>query len=186
VVLLRGDLLDVDKCRGLVNQCLQSFGRLDVLINNASTFYPTPVGHATGDEWEDLMGVNLRAPFFLSQQAAPELKKQAGCIVNMVDIYGSVGLKDHVVYSAAKAGLIALTRSLARELAPEVRVNAVAPGAILWPEGDADELAHQRIVSATPLKRTGTPEEIGEAVLFLVRDATFTSGHVLPVDGGRS
>lgn len=185
VVLMKGDLLDIDKCRGVIHQCIQSFGRLDVVVNNASTFYPTPVGEVTGDQWEDLLGMNLRAPFFLTQEAAPELRRNGGCVVNMVDVYGRTPLKDHPVYSVAKAGLIALTRSLARELAPEVRVNAIAPGAILWPEGDDNELAHQRIVSSTPLKRTGNPEEIAEAVMFLINGATFTSGHVLPVDGGR-
>ncbi len=186
VILVRGDLLDVDKNRQLISQCMQTFGRLDVIVNNASTFYPTPLGHATPAEWEDLMGTNLRAPYFLVQEAAGELKKNQGCVVNMVDIHGRIPLKDHVIYSTAKAGLIALTRALATELAPEVRVNAVAPGAILWPQSDDDELAHQRIISNTPLKRTGSPEEIAEAVLFLVEKAGFTSGHVFPVDGGRS
>lgn len=186
VVLVRGDLLDIDKSRQLVNQCLQSCGRLDVVVNNASTFYPTPMGDATAADWENLMGTNLRAPFFLVQEAAAALRKNHGCVVNLVDIYGQAPLKDHVVYSTAKAGLIALTRALAAELAPEVRVNAVAPGAILWPQGDDDELAHQRIISNTPLKRTGSAEEIAEAVLFLIEGAQFTSGHVLPVDGGRS
>lgn len=186
VILVKGNLLDVAKSRDLVNQCMQSFGRLDVIINNASTFYPTRLGDATTEDWEELMGVNMRAPFFLTQEAAPELRKNAGCVVNMVDVHGRVPLKDHIVYSAAKAGLIALTRALARELAPEARVNAVAPGAILWPEGDDNEVAHQRIVSNTPLKRTGTPEEIADAIMFLITDATFTSGHVFPVDGGRS
>lgn len=186
VILVRGDLLDVDKNRQLVSQCVQTFGRLDVIVNNASTFYPTPLGAATSVDWESLMGTNLRAPFFLVQEAAAELRKNHGCVVNMVDIHGWAPLKDHIVYSTAKAGLIALTRALAAELAPAVRVNAVAPGAILWPESDDDELAHQRIISNTPLKRTGSPEEIADAVLFLVRDARFTSGHVFPVDGGRS
>lgn len=186
VILVRGDLLDVDKNRQLVSQCMQTFGRLDLIVNNASTFYPTPLGHATPAEWEDLMGTNLRAPFFLVQEAAAELKKNHGCVVNLVDIHGRIPLKDHAIYSTAKAGLIALTRALATELAPEVRVNAVAPGAILWPQSDDDELAHQRIISNTPLKRTGSPEEIAEAVLFLVEKAGFTSGHVFPVDGGRS
>jgi len=186
VVLVRGDLLDVDKCRGLVNQCKHSFGRLDVIVNNASTFYPTPLGDATPEDWEDLVGVNLRSPFFLVQEAAPELRRNGGCVVNMVDVHGQLPLRDHIIYSTAKAGLIALTRGLARELGPEVRVNAVAPGAILWPEGDDNELAHQRIVSNTPLRRIGSPKEIAEAVFFLVADATFTSGHVLPVDGGRT
>ncbi|HSH43272.1 MAG TPA: pteridine reductase [Arenicellales bacterium] len=186
VVLVRGDLLDVDKCRHLVSQCIQSCGRLDVIVNNASTFRPTPLGRASAADWEELVGSNLRAPFFLVQEAAAELKKNHGCVVNLVDIYGRLPLRDHAIYSAAKGGLIALTRALAAELAPEARVNAVAPGAILWPQGDDDELSHQRIISNTPLKRTGSPEEIAEAVLFLVQGAGFTSGHVLPVDGGRS
>lgn len=186
VVLVRGDLLDVDKSRHLVSQCIQTFGRLDVIINNASSFYPTPLGDATAADWENLMGTNLRAPFFLVQEAAPELRKNHGCVVNMVDIYGRTPLKDHVIYSVAKAGLVALTRTMATELAPDVRVNAVAPGAVLWPQGDSDELAHQRVISNTPLKRTGTPEEIADAVMFLIMSAGFTSGHVLPVDGGRS
>jgi len=185
VVLIRGDLVDVDKTRHLVSQCIESCGRLDVIVNNASSFYPTPLGDATADDWEDLMGTNLRAPFFLVQEAAPELRRNHGCVVNLVDIHGQTPLKGHIIYSTAKAGLIALTRALAAELAPEVRVNAVAPGAILWPQGDDDELARQRIISNTPLKRTGSPEEIAEAVLFLVQGAGFTSGHVLPVDGGR-
>lgn len=184
-VLVKGDLLDVEKSRHLVIQCVQAFGRLDVIVNNASTFFPTPLGEASLETWETLMGINLRAPFFLVQEAAPELRKHRGCVVNMVDVYGFAPLKDHIVYSTAKAGLIALTRALARELAPEVRVNAVAPGAILWPEGDDNELAHQRIISNTPLKRTGSPEEIAEAVLFLIAGAGFTTGHVFPVDGGR-
>lgn len=186
VILVRGDLLDVDKNRQLISQCIQTFGRLDVIVNNASTFHPTPLGGAGAADWENLMGTNLRAPFFLVQEAAAELRKNHGCVVNMVDIHGWTPLKDHVIYSTAKAGLIALTRALASELAPEVRVNAVAPGAILWPDSDDDELGHQRVISNTPLKRTGSPEEVAEAVLFLVRDAGFTSGHVFPVDGGRS
>lgn len=185
VVLIRGDLVDIDKTRHLVSQCIESCGRLDVIVNNASSFYPTPLGGATAADWEDLMGTNLRAPFFLVQEAAPELRRNHGCVVNLVDIHGQTPLKGHIIYSTAKAGLIALTRALAAELAPEVRVNAVAPGAILWPQGDDDELARQRIISNTPLKRTGAPEEIAEAVLFLVQGAGFTSGHVLPVDGGR-
>ncbi|MFZ0486727.1 MAG: pteridine reductase [Arenicellales bacterium] len=184
-VLVKGDLLEVDKSRHLVGQCVQAFGRLDVIVNNASTFYPTPLGDVSPEDWEALMGVNLRAPFFLAQEAATELRKNRGCVVNMVDIYGLSPLKNHIVYSTAKAGLIALTRALARELAPEVRVNAVAPGAILWPEGDDNEVAHQRIISTTPLKRIGSPEEVADAVLFLIGGAGFTTGHVLPVDGGR-
>ena len=186
VVLVKGELLDIGKTRHLVGQCIQAFDRLDVVINNASLFRPTPLGSVTASDWESLVGTNLRAPFFLVQEAAAELRRNQGCVVNMVDIYGRTPLKDHVVYSVAKAGLISLTRALARELAPEARVNAVAPGAILWPEGDDNELAHQRIISNTPLKRTGAPREIADAVLFLICGARFTTGHVFPVDGGRS
>lgn len=185
VVLVCGDLLDVDKVRHLVNQCARTFGRLDAVINNASSFHPTPLGEASAGDWEDLMGTNLRAPFFLIQEAAAALRRHHGCVVNIADLHGQRPLRGHAVYSTAKAGLIALTRALALELAPEVRVNAVAPGAILWPQGDDDELAHQRIISHTPLRRTGTPQEIAEAVVFLVQQAGFTTGHVLPVDGGR-
>ncbi|MGA8258737.1 MAG: pteridine reductase [Arenicellales bacterium] len=185
VVLVKGELLDVSKTRHLASQCIQAFSRLDVVVNNASLFHPTPLGSVTASEWETIMGVNLRAPFFLVQEAAAELRRNQGCVVNLVDIYGRVPLKDHIVYSIAKAGLIALTRALARELAPEVRVNAVAPGAILWPEGDDNEVAHQRIISNTPLKRVGSPQDIAEAVLFLVSGAGFTTGQVIPVDGGR-
>lgn len=185
VVLVKGDLLDIGKTRHLVGQCVQTFGRLDVVVNNASIFSASPLGSVAATDWENLMGVNLRAPFFLCQEAAAELRRNQGTIVNMVDLYGRTPLKDYAVYSVAKAGLIALTRALARDLAPEVRVNAVAPGAIMWPEGDDNELGHQRIISNTPLKRIGSPDDIADAVLFLVARAGFTTGHVFPVDGGR-
>lgn len=177
VVLVKGDLLDIDKSRDLLRQCLQALGRLDVVINNDSSFYPMALGEASGADWETLMGSNLRPPIFLLQEAAPELRKQHGCVVNLVDVYAARPLKDHPIYSTAKAGLVALTRSLARELAPEVRVNAVVPGAILWPEGDDNELAHQRITTNTRLKRAGTPGEIADAVMFLAVAARFTTGH---------
>jgi len=186
VVLVKGDLLDNHKITHLIQEAIKVNARLDALVNNASSFFPTPIGSTSEEDWNDLIGTNLKAPYFLSQAAAPELRKRYGCIVNIADIYGERPLKNHSVYSIAKAGLIMLTRSLARELAPEVRVNAVAPGAVLWPENDRDRVAQQRIVSRTPLKRTGTPAEIARAVLFLIRDAEFVSGHVIPVDGGRS
>ncbi len=186
VVLVKGDLLDNHKIIHLIQEAIQVNARLDALVNNASSFFPTPIGSTSEEDWNNLIGTNLKAPYFLSQAAAPELRKRRGCIVNIADIYGERPLKNHSVYSIAKAGLIMLTRSLARELAPEVRVNAVAPGAVLWPENDRDRVAQQRIVSRTPLKRTGTPAEIARAVLFLIRDAEFVSGHVIPVDGGRS
>lgn len=186
VVLIKGNLLDFHKITHLAKESIKVFSRLDAVVNNASSFFPTPVGRTSEDDWNDLFGTNLKAPFFLAQAAAPELRKTQGAIVNIADVYGVRPLKNHAVYSTAKAGLIMLTRALARELAPEVRVNAVAPGAILWPENDDDEVARQRLISRTPLKRMGTPQEIAETVAFLIRDARFISGHVIPVDGGRS
>jgi pteridine reductase len=185
VVLLNGDLLNNGVLTNLVYETIEAFGRLDVLINNASTFYPTPVGEATEKDWEDLVGTNLKAPFFLSQAASAPLAANEGCIVNIADIYGDRPLKNHPIYSAAKAGLIMLTKSLARELAPKVRVNAIAPGVILWPEKDLDDMAKQRMISSTPLKRSGNPEDIARTVLFLIRDAEFITGQVMAVDGGR-
>ena len=186
VVLVKGDLLDNRKITHLVHEAVEVHSRLDAVINNAATFFPTPIGATTDDDWNNLIGTNLKAPFFLSQAAAQALRKSGGCIVNIVDIYGDRPLRNHVVYSTAKAGLIMLTRALARELAPEVRVNAVAPGAILWPENDHDEVAQQRIISRTPLKRMGTPRDIAQAVRYLIRDARFVSGQTITVDGGRS
>jgi pteridine reductase len=186
VALVQADLLDLRAMTPLVADTLARFARLDALVNNASSFYATPVGGITGAAWDDLVGTNLRAPLFLAQAAAPALKKAQGAIVNIADIHAERPLKNYVVYSIAKAGLVALTRSLARELAPEVRVNAVAPGPILWPEdGSFDELARQRIVSHTPLRREGTPEDIAKAVHFLLADAPYVTGETIAVDGGR-
>ena len=187
VVLVQANLLEIDKLKAIVKDALAGWGRLDALINNASSFYPTPIGKATEQDWDDLMGSNLKAPFFLSQAAAPALKQQHGAIVNIVDIHADRPLKRYPLYSMAKAGLVMMTKSLACELGPEVRVNAVAPGAILWPEEhDMDDVTKQRILSRTFLKRQGSAEDIADAVLFLIRDARYTSGHVLTVDGGRS
>jgi pteridine reductase len=170
----------------LIDQTVQSFGRLDALINNAASFYPTPIGEITPEDWENLIGADLRAPLFIAQAAAPALKKTLGAIVNITDIHAERPLKNYVLYSIAKAGLVGLTRSLARELAPEVRVNAVAPGPILWPDDDAfDELSRQRIISHTPLRREGTPEDIAKAVHFLLAEATYVTGETINVDGGR-
>ena len=186
VALIQADLLDVAKLPSLVDQTVQRFGKLDALVNNASSFFQTPVGEITPAAWEDLIGTNLRAPLFIAQAAAPALKKTQGAIVNITDIHAERPLKNYVVYSVAKAGLVGLTRSLARELAPEVRVNAVAPGPILWPDDDAfDELSRQRIISHTPLKREGTPEDIAKAVDFLLAEATYVTGDTINVDGGR-
>ena len=186
VALIQADLLDLGKLPSLVEQTVQTFGKLDALVNNASSFFPTPVGEITAENWDDLIGTNLRAPLFLAQAAAPALKKTQGAIVNITDIHAERPLKNYVVYTVAKAGLVGLTRSLARELAPEVRVNAVAPGPILWPDDESfDELSRQRIISHTPLKREGTPDDIAKAVHFLLAEATYVTGETINVDGGR-
>jgi pteridine reductase len=186
VALIQADLLDIAKLPSLVDQTLATFGRLDALINNASSFFATPVGDITPALWDDLIGTNLRAPTFLSQAAALPLRRSQGAIVNITDIHAERPLKGYVVYSLAKAGLSGLTRSLARELAPEVRVNAIAPGPILWPDDDQfDELSRQRIVSHTPLKREGSPDDIARAVSFLLMDAPYVTGTTIAVDGGR-
>jgi len=186
VLLMRGDLNNGEKLlKNLVYETVENFDRLDVLINNASRFYPTPMGEASEAQWDDLLNTNLKAPFFLAQAAAPHLKKVGGCVVNIADIYGDRPLKGYPVYSVAKAGLIMLTQSLARELGPAVRSNAIAPGAILWPEVGLDEMSKQRIVSRTPLKRSGEPDDIARTALFLIRDAGYITGQVIAVDGGR-
>lgn len=183
---VKGDLLAPIAPRALVSAALQRYGRLDVLVNNASTFYPTAVGGIEAAHWEELIGSNLRAPLFLAQEAAPHLAKVQGAIVNITDIHAERPLRGYVVYSVAKAGLAALTRSLALELAPAVRVNAVAPGTIAWPEdGQFEPAERERIIATTPLARTGTPGDIAQAVLYLC-SAPFVTGHVLEVDGGRS
>lgn len=184
--LIQADLLDISSHNTLIQYCIDHFGRLDVLINNASTFYPTPVGEITLQHWDDLIGSNLKAPLFLSQAAMPHLKKHQGSIVNIVDIHADRPLKGHPVYCAAKAGLVMLTKSLARELAPHIRVNAVAPGAILWPEQAMDNDTKESILSRIALKRQGDPAEIAKAVSFLISEGSYTTGHVLTVDGGRS
>jgi pteridine reductase len=186
VALIQADLLDLGKLPSLVDQTVQIFGRLDALVNNAATFYQTPIGEISAEDWENLIGADLRAPLFIAQAAAPALKKTQGAIVNITDIHAERPLKNDVLYSVAKAGLVGLTRSLARELAPEVRVNAVAPGPILWPDDEAfDELSRQRIISHTPLRREGTPEDIAKAVYFLLAEATYVTGETINVDGGR-
>jgi pteridine reductase len=181
-----GDLHDVAGLPALVEATLARFGRLDVLVNNASTFYPTPVGTITPAQFDDLVGTNLRAPLFLSQAAAPALRAARGLILNMVDIHGRRPLRAHPVYSAAKAGLVMLTKSLARELGPEVRVNAIAPGPVLWPDRDLDEALKAEILAKTALKRTGSPEDIARAAYFFAVDAPYVTGQVIAVDGGRS
>ena len=179
------DLLDVHALPGLVAAVLEHFGRLDVLVNNASSFYPTAIGEITAAQFEDLVGTNLRAPLFLSQAAVPALRLTQGLIVNLADIHGLRPLKGHAVYSTAKAGLVMLTQSLARELGPEIRVNAIAPGPVLWPEQPLDDALKAEIVGKTALQRSGSPDDIARTVLFLATSAPFITGQVIAVDGGR-
>lgn len=186
VVLIQADLLETAALSGVIAAACRPWQRLDVLINNASTFYPTPMESAGEADWDDLIGSNLKAPFFLSQAAAPELKKQGGCIVNIVDIHAQRPMKGYPIYSAAKAGLAMLTMALARELGPEIRVNGVAPGAILWPERELRPNTKETIIKRTALKRQGAPADIAKTVLFLIRDADYISGQIINVDGGRT
>lgn len=187
VMLVKADLQEVAGLAEIVKTCVDRFGSLDALVNNASAFYPTPVGTISADDWNELVGANLKAPLFLSQAAAPYLKKNGGCIVNITDIHAERPLKNYVVYSVAKAGLVGLTKSLARELGPEVRVNAVAPGPIAWPEdGSFDEVTRQRVISHTLLKRIGEPDDIARAVYYLIAEAPYVTGQIIAVDGGRS
>jgi pteridine reductase len=181
-----GDLRELDVLPELIAAAVDTFGALDILVNNASTFYPTPVGEITGVDWDDLVGTNLRAPLFLSQAAAPLLASTRGLIINLVDIHASRPLHDHAVYCVAKAGLAMLTRSLARELGPAVRVNGIAPGPVLWPEGGLDADLKAMIVDQTALKRAGTPEDVAGAVVYLATAAPFVTGQIIAVDGGRS
>ena len=180
------DLNDLEALPTLVQSVCDRFGRLDVLVNNASSFYPTPVGSITAGQFEDLIGTNLRAPLFLSQAAAPLLRNTRGLILNLADIHGQRPLRGHPVYAAAKAGLIMLTKSLARELGPEIRVNAIAPGPVLWPEQGIDAGLREEIIGKTALKRGGSPEDIARAAYFFAAEAPYVTGQVLAVDGGRS
>jgi len=185
-ITVGGDIREIDVVERIVAEVTNHAGRLDILVNNASSFYPTPLGTVTEEAWHDLVGSNLKAPLFLAQAALPHLKAARGAIVNIVDIHAQRPLRHYVVYGAAKAGLAMLTRSLAKDLAPEIRVNGVSPGAILWPESGVTESVQQTILKQVPLKRTGSPEDIASAVLYLVRDATYVTGQILAVDGGRS
>lgn len=186
--IIQGDLLNLAVLPSLVQETISHFGRLDVLINNASSYYATEIGEIGDDQWEDLIGSNLKAPLFLSQAAAPELRKQHGCIVNITDMHVERPKKGYIVYSVAKAGLVTLTKSLAHELGPDVRVNAVAPGPVMWPEDNPqfDEVYRQRVISQTLLKRIGEGNDVAKAVRFLIEDAPFVTGQVIAVDGGRS
>ena len=182
----QANLIDTSACEQLVDSVIDWQGRMDALVNNASTFYPTPLGKISAADFEDLVGSNLKAPLFLSQAAWPHLKSSRGSIVNIVDIHAQRPLRQHIVYGAAKAGLVMLTRSLAKELAPDVRVNGIAPGAIEWPASGMSDAVKASIIDQIPLGRTGEPADIANGVLFLVRDASYVSGQVIAIDGGRS
>lgn len=184
-LLLQAELAQTAQLPVLVTSTLAHFGRLDALVNNASAFHPTRIGEATERDWDELFASNAKAPFFLAQAAAPALRASHGAIVNLVDIYAERPLLNHTIYCMAKAALQMMTLSLARELGPEVRVNAVAPGAVLWPESGKAYTDQQTLIASTALKRAGAPEDVAGAVLYLLRDARYTTGQVLRVDGGR-
>jgi len=182
----QADLLNIGSLSALINDVVAWGGRLDGLVNNASSFYPTPVGSIDEEQWDELIGSNLKAPLFLSQAAAPHLRDSGGAIVNIVDIHAERPLRDHAVYGSAKAGLAMLTRSLAKDLAPAVRVNGVAPGAILWPENGMTDTVQKSILDQIPLDRAGDPGDIAGCVLYLLKDASYVTGQIISVDGGRS
>ena len=189
--VIQGDLNDETLYNHLIDQAYQCWQRLDVIVNNASSFFPTPIGSITIDDWNNLINSNMKAPLFLAQAAAPYLKETQGNIINMIDVHAQRPMKDHPVYCAAKAGLAMLTMSLAKELGPEVRVNGVAPGAILWPASDdpnggMPEHTKNLILERTSLKRAGEPIDIAKTVLFLARDADYITGQIIAVDGGRT
>jgi pteridine reductase len=183
---LCADLAETAGLPALIEDAAAWRGRLDILVNNASSFFPTPVGEITEADWDDLIGTNLKAPLFLSQAALPHLRRAHGVIVNIVDIHARRPLRSHSVYGSAKAGLEMLTRALAKDLAPEVRVNGVAPGAILWPEQGLDDTTREAILRQIPLGRVGEPGDVAACVLYLVRDARYVTGEIIAVDGGRS
>lgn len=182
----QADLLDNEAIVTLVRKVVGWGGRLDGLVNNASTFYPTPIGEISAEAWDDLVGSNFKAPLFLSQEAVPHLVRSSGSIINIVDIHAQRPLRNHLVYGPAKAALAMLTRSLAKDLAPDIRVNGVSPGAILWPEDGMTDAAQQSILEQIPLQRAGSPDDIAGCVLFLMRDATYVTGQIISIDGGRS
>lgn len=183
--LVQAELLDIAQHARIMDEVLRQTGRLDILVNNASRFYPTKVGEITEQQWDDLVGINMKVPLFMTQVAQKTLTGNHGCVINMVDIHGLRSLPEHPVYCAAKAGLAMLTQSLARELGPAIRVNGIAPGAILWPEHGMSTDAQQELLSKTALRRAGSLEDIARMVLFLAKDADYITGQIFPVDGGR-
>lgn len=186
--VVRADLLDVPALPQVIEETLKQFGHLDAIVNNASSFYPTPLDKMGEQQWDDLLGTNMKAPLFLAQAAIPELRRRHGCIVNIIDIHADFPMQGHLLYNVAKSGLAALTRALAQELAPQIRVNGISPGVNLWPENEAwhDEEQRRRIIAHTLLKREGKPEDIASTVKFLIADAPYITGQVIAVDGGRS
>ena len=186
--VFQADLLDLNALSQMVREVIAKFGQLDALINNASSFYATPLAEVDDPQWNDLLGTNLKAPLFLAQAAAAELRRRHGTIVNIVDIHAERPLHGHLLYSVAKSGLVALTKGLAQEMAPQVRVNAIAPGVIIWPESEAwqDQEQRRKIVAHTLLKREGEPDDIARTVQFLIADAPYVTGQIIAVDGGRS
>jgi pteridine reductase len=185
-LLLPADLTELPALPAMVATLLAHYGRLDALVNNASAFFATPVETASPQQWHELFASNAQAPFFLSQAATPALRQARGGIVNLIDIYAERPLANHPIYCMAKAALAAMTRSLALDLAPEVRVNGVAPGAVLWPGDGKSYDDQQAMLARTPLCRAGTPEDVASAVLWLLRDAPFVTGQIIRVDGGRT
>ncbi|WP_426701210.1 pteridine reductase [Rhodanobacter sp. Col0626] len=185
-LLLQAELADLPTLPRMIEQLLAHYGRLDALVNNASAFFPTPLGTATPQQWDTLFASNAQAPFFLSQAAIPALREARGGIVNMIDIYAERPLAEHTLYCMAKAAHAAMTRSLALELGPDIRVNGVAPGAVMWPSDGKPYDDQQAMLARTPLQRAGTPEDVAGAVLWLLRDAPFVTGQIIRVDGGRT
>ncbi|MGR9071609.1 MAG: pteridine reductase [Gammaproteobacteria bacterium] len=182
----RADLSAFDEIRGLADAAVGAWGGLCALVNNASVFYPTALSEVTESQWDELLSSNLKTPFFLSKTLFPALKADNGCIVNIIDIHAERGLKGYPVYSIAKAGLAAMTKILAKEMGPRVRVNGISPGAILWPERDMAEEEKNKILERVVLQRTGLPADIAKAVRFLIMDADYLTGQIIAVDGGRS
>jgi pteridine reductase len=185
VLVLQAELGEFDRLPEMIAKTIGRFGRLDALVNNASSFFPTPIGTTQDKDWQTLFASNAWAPFFLSQAATPHLQASKGSIVNIVDIYAERPLQHHTVYCMAKAALAMMTQSLAKELAPHVRVNGIAPGAILWPEAGKPEAAIKAMLADTPLHRAGSPDEIAEAVRWLIQDASYSTGQIIRIDGGR-
>lgn len=184
--VMQADLLNMNELESVAREACVAWGGIDVLVNNASSFYPGVVAKVTERQWDELVGSNLKAPFFLAKALAEALADNKGCIVNIVDIHAERGLSGYPVYSIAKAGLAAMTKVLAKELGPAVRVNGVAPGAIIWPDNDLSEQAKQEILQRVVLKRSGEPADVAKAVLFLIKDADYVTGQILTVDGGRT